>query len=50
MNVGIDNVSTSYSNAIIDTQRNSISIPIFPCSKSYQYEHFLYFVIKIGFC
>ena len=36
MNVGIDNVATSYSNEIIDTQPNSISIPIFRCSKLHQ--------------
>ncbi|CAF4364952.1 unnamed protein product, partial [Rotaria sordida] len=36
MSVGIDNVATIYSNANIDIQPNSISIPIFRCSKSHQ--------------
>ena len=36
MSVGIDNVATSYSNANMDTQPNSMSIPIFRCSKLHQ--------------
>ncbi|CAF3336142.1 unnamed protein product [Rotaria sp. Silwood2] len=36
MSVGVDNVATIFSNANIDTQPNSISIPIFRCSKSHQ--------------
>ncbi|CAF1526038.1 unnamed protein product, partial [Rotaria sordida] len=36
MSVGIGNIATIYSNANIDIQPNSISIPIFRCSKSHQ--------------
>ncbi|CAM4847138.1 unnamed protein product [Rotaria magnacalcarata] len=35
MSVSIENVGTSHSNANIDTQPKSISIPIFRCSKSH---------------
>ncbi len=36
MSADIDNVATVVSNANIDIQPNSISIPIFRCSKSHQ--------------
>ncbi len=36
MSADIDNVATIFSNANIDIQPNSISIPIFRCSKSHQ--------------